>query len=82
MKTPRIKEMNITVKGPYTMYQSEVKVTCRYKISLRSLKENLRETVIDITNEVSIFKNRIWFSPDSKYMFIILVGTDKRHLEI
>lgn len=38
--------------------------------------------LIGITSEVSIFKNRLWFSQDAKYFFIILVGTDKRHLEL
>jgi hypothetical protein len=82
IKELRIKESNYSISGPYPLYQREVKVHWRYKISLRGLQHNLRETLIDATNDVSIFKNRIWFTHDAKYFFIILVGTDKRHLEL
>lgn len=79
MKDVKVKESNVTVGKVISLYKRQAQVTTRYKVSLRGLRQNLRETVIDVTSDVTVLKNRIWFTSDSKYFFLILVGTDKRH---
>jgi hypothetical protein len=55
----------------------------RFKVTLRRVgpclpNAKVAEVSIEVEKDLTIFNNRLYFSQDAKYFFIILVGPDMR----